>query len=461
MASERSALLPPVADGNQVDWDGEDDTTNPLNWPSAKKWSHVVIVSLLTFLVPLSATMFAPAIESAGRDIGAQNGTMISRLLTIYVLGWTMGPLTMAPLSEIHGRWATYIYSNLLYIVFTVACAVSPNLGFLLLFHFLAGVVGSAPLSLGGGTISDLIPVQERGFALSPYMLGPVLGPSIGPLLGGFLTERWSWRIVFWVLAALSSGVTVAQIAFTSETFAVTILETKASKLRIEMNNPKFRSILENGLHRKQIWMRALVRPAKLALLSPINMWISLVSAYFNGALFLLLATFPIVLTTEYGFTTRSVGLAFVGFGLGNIAGLVAFSTTSDRFIKSRMKKGTLEAEDRLVPVIVACPLLAVGFFWYGWSAEMHAHWVVPIIAIIGHLIDSFTSHAASAIAANIVIRSIGGTLLPLAGRPLYRALHWGWGSSVLGLLPLLFTPFMTLLYVYGKSIRDRFPVLL
>lgn len=147
--------------------------------------------------------MFAPALPSAAKDLGNENETLTSLMLTIYILGWTLGPLAAAPFSEIYGRWATYTYGNILYTLFTIACALSPTVGWLLAFRFLAGAVGSTPLAIGGGTISDLIHVHERGFALSLYMFGPIIGPTVGPLLGGFLTQNLSWRWVFWVLALL------------------------------------------------------------------------------------------------------------------------------------------------------------------------------------------------------------------------------------------------------------------
>ncbi|KAK6072604.1 major facilitator superfamily transporter [Seiridium cupressi] len=472
MASERTALLAEESEDVKVDWEGKDDPANPLNWRPRQKWGHVTVVSLLTFLVPLGATMFAPALSSAARDLRSQSESLTSLMLSIYILGWTLGPLVMAPFSEIYGRWAAYTLSNLLYLVFTVACALSPNAGTLIVFRFLAGAVGSTPLAIGGGTISDLIPVQERGFALSLYILGPILGPSVGPLAGGFLTDTLSWRWVFWILALLYAIVTAVQILYTRETFSATVLEKKASYLRESTGDPSFRSVLDDGLSQRQVFVRAIVRPTRMTLQSPINLLISLVSAYFNGALFLLLANFPTVFRTEYGFNASDIGLAFIGFGLGNIAGLALFTLTSDRFIQSRLRSGVSKPEDRLIPVVAACPLLAIGFFWYGWSAELHAHWIVPIIgsafigmgnviffsAIIGYLIDVFTIHAASAIAANIVIRSIGGTVLPLVGGSLYSALGWGWGSSVLGLVAVVLAPLMTLLYVYGESVRKRYP---
>ncbi|KAM0815815.1 hypothetical protein AB5N19_01615 [Seiridium cardinale] len=316
MASEMTAFLAEKSKDVKVDWGGKDDPANPLNWRPRRKWGHVTVVSLLTFLVPLGATMFAPALSSAARDLDSQ-----------------------------------------------IACALSPNAGTLIVFRFLAGAVGSTPFAIDGGTISDLIPVQERDFALSLYILGPILGPSVGPLAGGFLTDTLSWRWVFWILALLHAIVTAVQILYTRETFLATILQKKTSYLREITGDSSFRSVLDDGLSQKQVFVRAIVRPMKMTLLSPINLLISLVSAYFNGALFLLLANFPTVFRAEYGYNASDIGLAFIGFGLGNIAGLALFTLTSDRFIQSRLRRGVSKPEDLLIPVVATCPLLALGFF--------------------------------------------------------------------------------------------------
>lgn len=148
--------------------------------------------------------MFAPAVPEAVKELQIGDKQFLGPLtLSIYILGWTVGPLLLAPLSECHGRLAVYVWSGVLYVLFTAACAVSTSAWVLVIFRFLAGCVGSGPLTIGGGVISDLVSVQERGFALSLYMLGPILGPSIGPLVGGYLTAVLGWRSIFWALAIL------------------------------------------------------------------------------------------------------------------------------------------------------------------------------------------------------------------------------------------------------------------
>ena len=145
--------------------------------------------------------MFAPGVEDVLVDFRSTSSTFGSLVVSVYVLGYCVGPLFVAPLSEMYGRVPVYHISNVLFIIFTVACAVSSSLNMLIAFRFFAGAVGSTPLSIGGGTFSDMFVVEERGAAIAIWSMGPLLGPVIGPVAGGFLAEAAGWRWVFWLIA--------------------------------------------------------------------------------------------------------------------------------------------------------------------------------------------------------------------------------------------------------------------
>jgi MFS family permease len=81
--------------------------------------------------------------------------------------------LVIAPLSEMYGRLPLYHTCNVLFIVFNIGCALSQNMGMLIAFRFLAGSVGAAPLTLGGGTIADIMPREKRATAMSVWVMGP------------------------------------------------------------------------------------------------------------------------------------------------------------------------------------------------------------------------------------------------------------------------------------------------
>ena len=72
------------------------------------------------------------------------------------------------------------------------------------------------------------------------------------------------------------------------------------------------------------------------------------------------------------------------------------------------------------------------------------------------YLVDAFTAYAASAMAANTVLRSFGGALLPLAGRRLYNTLGYGWGNSLLAFVAMTFIPLLWLLMKYAETLRTH-----
>ncbi|KAL2009651.1 hypothetical protein VTN00DRAFT_5458 [Thermoascus crustaceus] len=72
------------------------------------------------------------------------------------------------------------------------------------------------------------------------------------------------------------------------------------------------------------------------------------------------------------------------------------------------------------------------------------------------YLVDTFTIYAASAIAANTVVRCIFAATLPLAGPALYARLGLGWGNSLLGFVGLAFAPSSFFLIKHGEKIRTN-----
>jgi MFS family permease len=267
--------------------------------------------------------------------------------------------------------------------------------------------------------------------------------------------------------------VTIVQLIFLKESYAPVVLKWKTKRLTEETCNVYLRSKLDSGLSGWNVLSQAIVRPTKATVLSPVNIVLSVAAAFMNGTVFILLTTLPMIFEQVYGFSPTASGLAFLGFGAGNIIGLISFTATSDRFIRSRAAMGKNRPEYRLIHVLVSGPLVAVGLLCYGWSAQFHAPWIVPVlgsgligmanilfsVSLVGYLVDAFSVYAASVIAGNTVVRSIGGTILPVVGTKLFQTLGLGLGNTVLGLVALAFTPMLAVLYVYGESIRKRYPV--
>ena len=81
---------------------------------------------------------------------------------------------------------------------------------------------------------------------------------------------------------------------------------------------------------------------------------------------------------------------------------------------------------------------------------------LATFMPISTYLVDAFTLHAASALAANTILRSLLGALLPLAGRKMYMTLGLGWGNSLLAFIAIALCPIPIIFYKYGERIRKN-----
>ncbi|OLN98046.1 putative transporter C1529.01-like protein 8 [Colletotrichum chlorophyti] len=458
-----------------VDWDGPEDASNPRNWSSRKKLSHVVLVSSFTLYSNLAAVMFAPGAQYLVKEFGITSSMVASLTVSVYVLGYCVGPFLIAPLSEIYGRLIIYHVCNLFYEIFTVGCAVSVNPSMFLAFRFLSGCAGSAPMAVGGGTIADMHKADERGKAMALFSLGPLLGPVIGPVAGGFLTQYSGWRWTFWTIFILAGAFSLLSVVFMRETFEPVILERKAAVLRKQTGNGRLRARTDKNITRWQLLAQAIVRPTKMLIFSPIVLLISLYCAFMFGLTYLLYTTFPGVFQGKYGWSPSIAGLAYLGLAFGMLFAVGVVGAVSDKQVRGAKDAGAqVRPEIRLFLSVWMAPVVSVGFFWYGWSACADTHWIVSVLGtlVIGfgsfivlmpsqiYLVDAFGSEAsASALATNTFLRSLFGAFLPLAGPPLYDRLGLGWGNSLLAIIGMAFIPVPFLFYKYGERLRARFPV--
>ncbi|KAK8052695.1 major facilitator superfamily transporter [Apiospora saccharicola] len=447
------------------------DPTNPMSWSSRKKWTNILTISAISFLTP--------GVVHAGPGSPVRHGRFRHRLprfatfvVSIFVLGFACGPLVLAPLSELYGRVLVYHVTNVLFCIFTVACALARGPAMLLAFRFLSGFAGVATITIGSGTIADVMPRERRGRAVSIWSVGTILGPMVGPIIGGYVADVAGWRWMFWIMAIVVGVVTVIAYFVLEETYPPVLLERKAARLRKETGNPHYRSKLALDLTPTQLFTRSILRPTKMLLCCPIVTVMCTYVAILYGTLYLLFSTYSFVFKEVYGFSTTAAGLVFLAGGMGTLAGLAYIANFSDRSVRKYAAAGKPVLPEARLPLVITVPgalTFPLGLFVYGWSAEARVHWIVPqigtaitgfgsilvFVAVQTYLIDAFEGHAASVVGANAVLRGLAGALIPLGGLGLYEALGWGWGNSLLGFVALLFAPILWILGAHGARIRD------
>ncbi|CAI7666363.1 unnamed protein product [Penicillium pancosmium] len=477
---------------NDVFWDGEDDRENPKNWSVVRRWVHVSIVSLLTFITSLGSSMLAPTVPDVMKSLHSDNSELKSFVVSIYVIGSAVGPLVAAPISEVYGRSIVYNVSNVIFLGATVGCALSTNVGMFLAFRLICGCSGAAPLALGGGSISDLMELEQWGTAMAIWGFGSLVPPVrlswihrrrrgsyfqvVAPIAGGYLSQDAGWRWIFWVIAIPMGILTVIFPFVIRETYAPVLLERKAKRLRKEMGNPHLKSRLDTQLSRKKLIFDTLIRPSRILFRSPAVSLIAVDTAIVYGYQYLVFTTLSYIFQDKYNLSTSLSGLVYLGSGIGTVLGIFIIGYASDKVTKRRKEKAldpeTIPPEVSLWPMLPSSILVPAGLFWYGWSLERHALPVVPLVGLgvfgfgmMGifqpvqiYVVNTFGKQAASAMAAATVLRSLVGALLPLGGEKMYDTLGMGWGNSLLAFIALVLVPVPLVLMKYGERMRKSDP---
>jgi len=459
-----------------IEEDWENDPINPRNWSPGKKWTAVGIVSAYTFVAPLASSMMAPGIPEIAEKYGITNPAIIAMTLTIFLLSFALGPLFLAPLSEMYGRtWVLHV-SNIFSIGFNLGCAFAPTTGALIGFRFLTGLSSSAPIACGGGSVSDLFSERDRASAMALYSLGPLIGPVVGPVAGGFITQTIGVKWVFIIIAIVCGVAGAIGIPLLRETYAPVIRLRRARKSgdpeAAGRAHPHLQEAHGSKLH--ILWIN-LERPFEILFRSFICFVLSLYMAFMYGIFYLMFATFAAFFATTYGFKPGVGGLAYLGLGLGFAIATIFGAKFADGIYKYLADKngGVGKPEMRIPALFFGSFFVPAGLFWYGWSAQAKMHWIMPIIGsgifgfgmmttflpILLYLVDSFT-FAASATAAASMFRSLLGFAFPLFGQKMFDRLGLGPGNSLLGGLAILLgIPFPVWLYYKGEAMRANNPL--
>ncbi|UZJ51472.1 hypothetical protein CBS101457_000792 [Exobasidium rhododendri] len=461
-----------------------DDEENPTRKGEKEKWGLAVFVSFATLAVALASSAYTGATDSIAAEFGSSS-TVITLGVSFFVLGFALGPLIWAPLSELYGRRNLYLISYSFLTLWNGVAAASPNMASLLVFRFLAGAFGSSPLTNAGGTIADVFAAKERGLAMAVFAAAPFMGPSLGPITGGFLGEKGGWKWVEGFLGIFSAVLLLLGFVMYSETYTPVLLRRRAKKL-CEATGKHYISKLDEGkdVSVKNQFKIALSRPWLLLIYEPIVLLLSLYVAIVYAILYSFFSAFPIVFQEVRGWSPGIGGLAFLGILVGMLMGIFyVVIYVNPVYSKVVDKHGGVTAppEARLPPSMVGAPLLVIGLAGFAATDAPSVFWFVPImfgapfgagmvlifLSIQNYLIDSYLLYAASVLAANSVVRSVFGAAFPLFTPYMYHpggdggncptescGIHVG--PAIAGALALLFLPFPFVFYRKGEAIRKK-----
>lgn len=457
-----------------MDFDGPDDPYHPVNWSSRKK----IITTFLYGLVTMTAT-WASSAYSAGTNLVAAEFNVSHEVAvlgtTLFLLGFGLGPLIWAPLSEVYGRRIAVLTPMAVAVCFSFASATAQDIKTLLLTRFFGAVFSSAPVTNTGGVLGDLYTPAHRGYAMAGYALAVVGGTTLGPIASSAVAQDASlgWRWTEYTTGIFQSLVLAASLLLVDETYPPRLLVLKARCLRTSTGNWALHARVEEraDVTPAELARKFLVRPLQL-LTTPICALIALYASFTYGVMYMQLSAVPVIFAHKrgWGLGVRA-SLPFLAQFLGAVTGMAINAANQvgyNRALQARGKR--VLPERRLPPMMLGSVLLAGGQFMTGWTAEPEtAHWIVPVTGLylsgcgfntvfqagLNYLVDTFQLYAASAVAANTFLRSCFAAAFPLAVDPLYGKLGVGPGASIFGGFACLLIPVPFVFYIYGKRIRE------
>ena len=180
------------------------------------------LAAVASFLVALDTLVVSTALNTIRADLGASIEEL-EWTINAYNLSFAVLILSAAALGDRFGRRRLYAAGLGLFAAASAACALAPDVGWLIAARAIQGVGAAfvAPLALALATAA--FPPERRGAAIG--ILGAVTGLAVasGPLIGGAVVDGIDWEWIFWVnapigLAAIPLALSRIKESFGSDT---------------------------------------------------------------------------------------------------------------------------------------------------------------------------------------------------------------------------------------------------
>ncbi|KAF7795334.1 hypothetical protein EIP86_006491 [Pleurotus ostreatoroseus] len=440
-----------------------DDPDNPKNWSKPYKWWCTAMIASVCFVVAFCSSVITADMEGVAETFGVS--LEVSFLtITLFVVGFGIGPMVFAPLSELYGRRILYVTTLLVGVVFVIPGAVAKNIATILVARAIDGIGFSAPMTIVGGTLADLWDNEERGVPMAAF----------SPLVGGFIADNKGWRWLYWIQLIVAGFVYVLMTLTVPETYAPTILLKRARKMRKETGDNSY--VTEQEIDRRPFseeLTEFILRPFQLLFQELIVFLISIYMSVLYGLLYMFFVAYvyPIVYQEGKHWSASMTGLMFIPIALG-----VLLSAACSPLVNNHYKKlcvqhgGTPPPEARLIPMMASCWLIPIGLFIFAWTSYPTVHWFGPCIggfpvgfgfiflynSANNYLVDSYQHQAASALAAKTCLRSFWGAAVVLFTEQMYHRLGYEWASTLLAFIALACCAIPYLFYFKGAAIRKH-----
>jgi MFS transporter, DHA1 family, multidrug resistance protein len=188
----------------------------PLRPPS--RFRHIellVILGALQAFAPLSIDMYLPAMPVMEKVFSTTTAAVQVTMVT-FLIGYALGQSLYGPITDRFGRKPPLYCSLLLFVVSSIACALSPSILLMDFFRLLQAIGACGGAVMSRAMVRDLFPPDELRFVFSTLVLVLGVSPVVAPLIGSYLLLWFGWKAAFFTQALLGLAC-VAAIHFRLE----------------------------------------------------------------------------------------------------------------------------------------------------------------------------------------------------------------------------------------------------
>ena len=406
--------------------------------------------------------------------------------------------MVIAGFSDNAGRRPAYIGCFALFMGANTALTLQSKYLALLILRCFQNAGSSAMVALCQGVVADVATAADRGSYVAYASVSTILGPTVSPILGGLLSQYFGWRAIFWFLAVFATLICALVLLFLPETchkvvgngnrlpshlIHMTLFEWGQNKTRLDqgMGNEKVSGDRATKKH-------SIVFPNPFAALEILSTKEAPLLMGFVGIVFgihyLILSTIPSQYGDIYGMNEFNLGLIYISYGLGSIVS--AFTTGKlanwnyRRLAAQRDLPVSVEKEINLTnfPIEqarleIAYPILyfgAAAIAIYGWSLSLHLHLagLLLLLFVIGYsvyalyqitailIIDIYPKNAATATAANNLIRCSFAAASTACAVPLVNSVTVGWAYTLAACTAIIMGLILWILMLFGPQWRRK-----
>jgi DHA1 family bicyclomycin/chloramphenicol resistance-like MFS transporter len=168
----------------------------------APQWAFAVLLALLGMLGPFSIDTYLPAFAGIAQSLDA-SPVQMQQTLSAYLFGFAFMSLFHGAISDSVGRRPVVLWGLTAFTIASAGCALSQNIGQLILFRAMQGLSTGAGIVVSRAVIRDMFPPSQAQKVMSQVTIFFGVAPAIAPMVGGWMLVHVSWHGIFWFLTAV------------------------------------------------------------------------------------------------------------------------------------------------------------------------------------------------------------------------------------------------------------------